>query len=53
MDEENKRKRDLSKAISLNKENSEISYEKAINNYSLFQYHFNPIIQQQDLLCFF
>ena len=41
MDGENKRKRDLSKAIALNKENNENSYEKAMNNYSLFKYHFN------------
>jgi len=37
MDEENKRKRDLSKVIALNKENSEHSFEKAINNYNLFK----------------
>ena len=41
MDAENKRKRDLSKVITLNKEESAVSYEKARNNYELFQYHFN------------
>ena len=41
MDAENKRKRDLSKVIALNKEDSEVSYEKARNNYQLFRYHFN------------
>ena len=41
MDEENKRKRDLSKVITLNKENNENSIDKALNNYSLFKYHFN------------
>ena len=41
MDEENKRKRDLSKVIALNKENNQNSIDKALNNYSLFKYHFN------------
>ena len=41
MDEENKRKRDLTKAICLNKLNNKASYDKTVNNYSFFKYHFN------------
>ena len=41
MDAANNKKRDLSKVIALNKENSERSFEKAINNYNLFKFHFN------------
>ena len=40
-DIENKIKRDLSKVISLNKENNTEDYNKAKFNYSLFKYHFN------------
>ena len=36
MDEENKRKRDLSKVIALNKENNQNSIDKALNNYISF-----------------
>ena len=41
MDEENKRKRDLSKAICLNKLNNKASYDKTVSNYNFFKYHFN------------
>ena len=41
LDQEHEKKRDLSKVISLNKENNESSYEKAKSNYSILKYHFN------------
>ena len=41
LDAENKNKRDLSKPMCLNKENSENSYKKARINYSLSNFHFN------------
>ena len=41
MDEENKIKRDLSKAICLNKEECQETYNKIKTNYNLFKYHFN------------
>ena len=40
-DFENKKKRDLSKVICLNKENNEKTYNRAIYNYSSFKFHFN------------
>ena len=41
MDVNNQVKRDLSKVICLNKENSLASYNKAKSNYNFFKYHFN------------
>ena len=41
MDEENKRRRDLTKAICLNKLNNKSSYDKTVSNYNFFKYHFN------------
>ena len=41
MDINNQIKRDLSKAICLNKENNQGSYNKSISNYNIFKFHFN------------
>ena len=41
IDKDNKIKRDLSKVISLNKENSLSDYNKAKENYETLKYHFN------------